>query len=698
MTKCLPLFCLAAAFAQGPQSGSPAHARLNYPPLNALRLPEIERAELPNGLQLRLIEDHELPMIYGVALIRTGTLFAPADKRGVAALTGAVLRTGGTGKQPAEEFDGRLESLGAAVESSIGETRGTVTFSAAAEHAGDVLQAVRDMLAAPAFGAENIALAKAEIRSGIARRNDEPARVAVREFISLIYGRDTPYGAVLEYRDVDRIGREDMQAFHRRHFFPANIILGLRGDFEFVAMRAKVEAVFGDWQNTQPSVPAFPPVDHAADPGIYHAERKGQPGAYFAVGHVGGRWSDPDFPALRVGAEILGGGLTSRLALRIRMQTRASYPISAEWAGDYTHPGTFLISGQVNGISTPQTIRAIREEIERMQSGEVSESELEYGSRRVLNDLAWAFDTKAESLERLLVLEYYGYPPGFIDRYQKAVAAVTRADVLNAARKRFHPDRLVAVVAGDPRDYGTSLATLGLPVTSLDLTIPSSEPLLSEATPESLQRGREALQLAQAAAGGAEKLEGILDVTETALVSVDPAFGGPSVKRTKRWVSPAYLRQDNELPAGRVSTFWTGKAGWIANAQGAGPLPPSAKKQAEGEVFRVFFRLLLSDRIEGRVVNAADGAVEISDEAGNFVKLIMDESSGLPREARYTRLQPDGAPVHVRETFDAFHEVGGIKMPSRRTIEQDGRRFGEVVVQEHRLNTGLKPAELGRWR
>jgi hypothetical protein len=337
--------------------------------------------------------------------------------------------------------------------------------------------------------------------------------------------------------------------------------------------------------------------------------------------------------------------------------------------------------------------------MERMQAEEVSESELQEGRTRVLNRFAFSFDSQAKSLQRLMVFEYFGYAGDFIEQYQSSVAAVTRADVRDAAKRRFQPGNLLIVLAGDPMDFEHSVGTLGLPVTSLDLTIPEFRAVRSQADQESLRRGRELLQMAQNAAGGAEKLEGIRDFTEISAVQVDPAFGGASLKRTNRWAAPDYFRQDSELPLRRLSVFWNGKSGWVATPQGAGPLPPTAKKQAQGEVFRMFFRLLLSDRISERVVNSlGGGTVEISDSADNLVKLVIDEETGIPRAMGYINLQPNGPPVMLRETFTAFAEVEGIKMPSRRTIDQDGKRFAEVIVQEHSLNTGLKPVELGRWR
>jgi hypothetical protein len=127
------------------------------------------------------------------------------------------------------------------------------------------------------------------------------------------------------------------------------------------------------------------------------------------------------------------------------------------------------------------------------------------------------------------------------------------------------------------------------------------------------------------------------------------------------------------------------------------PLPATQQKQVEGELFRLFFRLLLSDRMPDRTVNHVGGStVEIADKTGNLVRLTVDESSGLPRTVEYVSIQANGTPADLQETIEAFAEFGGVKAPSRISITQAGKKFADVVVKEYRFNTGLKPEELSK--
>ena len=88
------------------------------------------------------------------------------------------------------------------------------------------------------------------------------------------------------------------------------------------------------------------------------------------------------------------------------------------------------------------------------------------------NSFVFNFDTPAKTLNRILLYDYYGYPRDFINQYQRAIQAVTQADVLRVAREHVDPKIFTIVTVGNPEQFGQPLATLGVPVTSIDLTIP----------------------------------------------------------------------------------------------------------------------------------------------------------------------------------------------------------------------------------
>ncbi len=699
----------AAVFGQttvGPASipNTPvAYTDLKFPPLKHIPVPNVTTYTLPNGMKLYLLEDHELPTVSGTIRVRTGNLLEPADKVGLASVTGTVLRSGGTPNKTGDQLDEELENMAASVESDIGESSGSVSFSALKENTDQVLGIFKDVLTEPAFRQEKIDLALSELRSNVARRNDDAHGVAEREFADIVYGKDTPYGWEIEYATLDHIKRADVVAFYKRYFFPANMLMAVWGDFSTAEMQAKLTRLFGGWSYEQPKVPPFPPVREKAQPGIYLAKKDDVTQTFFIEGHLGGLRNDPDLPALEIMGDILGGGFQSRLVQRVRTQLGLAYEISADWNPNYDHPGLFEAGGSTKSASTADTLKAIQEQIERIRTSEVTADELETARQSALNGLVFAFDTKTKTLGRLLNYEYYGYPKDFIERYQKGLEAVTRADVLRVAREHVRPADLTIVAVGKTDEFRNSLATLGLPVSSFDLTIPESKP--GESKPEAATqpaaadpaKGRQLLARAQQAVGGADKLAAVKDMVEIAEFHVEQSMGGAQMRRMDRWVAPSYFREDTTLPFGTVSIYGDGKTGWMSSPQGLAPLPPGQLKPVQDKLLRLFFPMLLSDRLAGRTVNwVGEGTLEISDGQGSTARLFVDEKTGMPAKVEYSSPGLRGAPSTIDETYDAFEEVDGLKLPKRMTIFQNGHKYAEVVVESVKLNTGLKAEDLSK--
>ena len=710
-TPAFALPCLLAGFAltlpaQTPSSGSvvvrdvhalPSWTSLKFPPLKEIPIPHPLTFTLPNGMQVYLLEDHELPLVSGTALVRTGNLFDPPDKRGLAELTGTVMRTGGTKAKSGDDLDVQLENIAASVETQIGESSGRASFSCLRENTDEVLAAFHDVLTEPAFREDKLDLAESQIRSAIARRNDDAGGILRREFESILYGRNTPYGWEIEYADIDNIHRDDLVGFYKRYFFPANIRLAVYGDFSAPEMKVKLEKLFDGWNYRQPPVPPFPPVTAKPAPGVYVATKTDVTQTFFAVGELGGTLKDKDFPALQVAADILGSGFTSRLVYLVRTKLGYAYSINAGWAAQYDHPGTFEISGSTKSETTEETLRIIREEIEKMRTAEVSPEELRTAKDRVLNSFVFFFDRPSKTLNRLVLYDYFGYPKDFIFEYQKAIGAVTRADVLRVARQYWHPAELTLVAVGNPKEFGTPLAALNLPVKPIDLTIPEPKEAAAKVDAQSVAKGRELLGRVQKTLGGADKLASIKDTDWSADVTLQTGPGGVmKAKQRNLFLLPGSFRQEQQLPFGKLTAYYDGKTGWIASMQGITPMSTPVIHQVQGEIFRNLFVLALSDRDPSRTVSAVgDGAVEISDKAGNRVKLVIDEKTGLPAKEVYQGGSM-GSPAVVEETLSDWRDVSGVKVPYKMAIEQGGHKAADVTVTDYKLNTGLKPEDLSK--
>jgi zinc protease len=448
-----------------------AYKQLKYPKLRDIQVPDVERVTLPNGMQLFLLEDHELPLIHVSAVIRTGSVYEPADKIGLAGLTGTVMRTGGTTSKTGDEIDEQLEQIAATVETGIGRSSGSAFMSVLKEDVDTGLAVLADVLMNPAFRQEKIDLAKISARTGIARRNDNPGGIASREYTKLIYGSASVYARHTEYATIDGITRDDMVAFHRKFYHPNNTMLAVWGDFKAEQMAAKIEEVFKDWAKADVEVPPVPEVKYEFRSTVNVVTKDDMNQGIIRLGHIGGVMSDPDYFSLMVMNEILGSGFTSRLFKNVRSRQGLAYSVGGAYAADFDHPGMFYIACQTKLGSTVHAINAMIDEVRKMTQEEVTDEELALAKDSYLNSFVFNFESRGQIVNRLMTYVYYGYPEDFLKKTKENVEKVTKADVLRVAKAHLRPDKVQVLVVGKPAEFDQPLSTLG-DVKTIDITIP----------------------------------------------------------------------------------------------------------------------------------------------------------------------------------------------------------------------------------
>ena len=447
---------------------------LEYAPLGEIQIPDFERYQLPNGMVVYLMEKHDLPLISGSATFKAGEYLEPSGKAGLAAMMGEAMRAGGTVSYAPEELNQFLEQRAASVESSLGATSGSASFSTLSEDLADVFAIFAEVIQQPAFAPERIDLIKSQYRGSIARRNDDPDDVATREFRKLIYGQESPFARVVEYSDVDNISRDDILDFYQTAIQPRGTILGISGDFDAAQMKALIEEFFADWS---PSVREKARVDvpqaQQQVSGLYVVDQPQLTQSYIHIGHLGGRLDSPDHAAMVVLNEVLNG-FGGRLFNDIRSRQGLAYVVYAVWSPRYDHPGLFIGGGQTQSETTVPFIKTMYEEIQQVRQEPISAAELQFAKDAVLNSFVFNFATPEQTLSRLIRYEYYGYPSDFVFQFQKAVESATVEQVLEAAQRNLRPSDLVTIVVGNIDAIDPALGTLAeeVTITPIDITIP----------------------------------------------------------------------------------------------------------------------------------------------------------------------------------------------------------------------------------
>jgi zinc protease len=669
----------------------PSWKDLRFPTLGAVKIPKPEIFTLSNGMKVYLLENHELPLVSGRALVRTGNLFDPKDKLGLAEITGIVIRSGGTSKLTGDQLDEKLENMAASVETDIGESSGSASFSCLRENTDTVLGLFHDVISDPEFRADKIELAKTQERSSISRRNDNPGGIAQRELYRMVYGPDTPYGGELEYDTVNAIQRDDVVAFYQRYFFPANIIFAVYGDFDSASMKQKIESVFSQWTVSKPKVPPFPKVDAPPTPGIYLISKSDVTQTFIEMGHLGGELRDKDFPALSVAADVFGGGFSSRLFREIRTRLGYAYAVGADWGSNYDHPGVFRIGVSTKTETTTETIRAILKVLDEIRASEITDEELKVSKDSVLNSLVFAFERPVSTLNRLVTYDYFGYPADFLTRYQKALEGVTKQDVLRVAKQYFQPSKLATIAVANEKNLGEPLTALNLSVKPLDVSIRPPHEIAAIATPQSQAAGSALLAKAITFLGGAEKLASLHDITRIETAQLDTPQGQMDLKVTSRGILPDTFREEQQRGPMTITLFIDSKSAWVKSPQGTQNLPAEAQQQIRSQIARQLSVLMPQlPKLASNAVAVATDKVQIKPDGSQALTLEID-SSGEVKSLSYT-----GEAGQETEKFSDWRDVGGLKFPFKSETVKKGKTAQTGTISELKINTKLSSEELSK--
>jgi zinc protease len=471
--KHLSLLVLAIAFALQPTSATAQATdwqQINVPPLPAFHPQVPKRIVLPNGMVVFLQEDHELPLIDGMARIRGGSRSEPAAKTGLVDLYSEVWRTGGTKSQTGDQLDDFLEIRAAKVETGGNADSTTISWSCLKADFDDVFKVFDDLLRGPEFREDKLDLAQKEYFDAISRRNDDVDGIAARESEKLAYGAQNPYARVAEYNTVAAVTRQDLLDWHHAHVNPSNIILGIVGDFDAAAVEAKLRQMYGGWPKgtaLKEEKIEFQP----AKPGYYLVQKDDVNQSTINMVGLGITRDNPDYYAVRVFNEAFGGGFASRLFRTIRTQKGLAYAVGGGVGSGFDHFGMVRLSMGTKSATTLESIQSLDEQIDDVARHPITEAEIKSAKDSILNSFIFNLDSPDKILRERMTYEFYGYSQDYLEKFRAGVEKVAPADVARVAAKYLHKDKLATLVVGNPAEFDKALSTLG-PVTTIDITIP----------------------------------------------------------------------------------------------------------------------------------------------------------------------------------------------------------------------------------
>ncbi len=491
LMRILGALALTLAFTASAQTPAPIPAwpeSLKFPVLNYEPPdPRQHRVVLKSGPVAYVVPDRELPLITVSILVRSGAYLEPACQEGLASFTGGLLVRGGTASRTAEALDERLAFLAAQMGSSIGDDLGTVNLNLLSKDLPEGLSLLREVLTAPRFQDDKLELQRQQTLQALQQRNDDASSIEARELENLSYGSRFWAARQPTAGSIRSLKREDLQAFHRRWFHPANFTVAVSGDFDRSAMVEALEKLFADWPFRGETPPPIPADLQPASPGVYLVNKE-VPQGRVSILLPGVMRDDPDYPAILLMNDILGGGgFTSRIMNRVRSDEGLAYSAGSSFPGGVWYPSTFRAGFQSKSRTVAYATSIVLEEMKRMAGGPVTDEELQTAKRSFIDSFPENFNTKAKVAGIFAREEFTGRfakAPDFWKGFRQRLERVGREDIQRVAAKHLHPDRVAILVVGDKQeilkghpDHPASLEKL-LPAPLTEL--PMRDPLTLE--------------------------------------------------------------------------------------------------------------------------------------------------------------------------------------------------------------------------
>ncbi len=426
----------------------------------SITLPLVWKTEVPNGMKVYGIEQHELPLVTWSIVIKGGHLLDDISKPGVARFTAQMLNEGTKNKTP-EELEEEIQLLGANINIRGGEENITVSVSSMARNFEKTLALVEEMLLEPRWDEEQFSLNKTRTVNNLKRSLADPNYLANITFGKLNIGADNVLSTDISGtpESVEAITMDDLKGFYEKNLSPSVANFMIVGDVD----QARVEKAFSGlnerWVAKDVVIPSlvFPPVPEK--PSIYFVDVPGAKQSVISIGNLSLTRDNPDYYKAEVANYMLGGSTSGRFFMVLREEKGYTYGAYSSFDGMKSY-GTFNASAAVRSDATLESVRLFKDIMEEYRAG-VPQETVDFTKGSLLKANARRFETIDDKLGMLNTMTTYGLPMDYIKQEEDYLRGLTKAQLDETVQKYIDPMKMYYVVVGDAATQLKGLKKIG---------------------------------------------------------------------------------------------------------------------------------------------------------------------------------------------------------------------------------------------
>ncbi|MFC4212275.1 M16 family metallopeptidase [Pedobacter lithocola] len=648
--------------------------------------------KLANGITVLVVENHKLPKVSASYSIDAGPITEGA-KAGVVSLMGSMLNEGTTTKTKAQ-FDEAVDQLGADV--SAGASGGTA--SALTRYFSPAFMLMAESIRQPAFPVASFEKIKSQTITGLKSSEKSAKAISSRVVNALAYGKNNPYGEFTTEASINGITLDDVKAAYKKYVTPSRGYLTFVGDIKPEAAKALAEKAFGDWKGSTLTLPVLAKVKNPAKTEVDVVNVSNAVQSEITVTNLLDLpLSSPDYFAVLLANQILGGGAESRLFTNLREKHGFTYGAYAS-TGSGRFQSKFSATAAVRNEKVDSAVVEFLREINIIRTTKVSAEELQNAKNLYNGSFALGLENPARTAGFASSILINNLPKDFYRTYLQKLNAVTTDDILRVAKKYFNYDDTRVVVVGKTDAFVPGLTKAGFTVNQFDNF---ANPVKAESATTSTAPSKSAKEIINNyinALGGEAALKKITAIEQTA----DMDIQGNKLGLTMKKLAPNLSSMDATMMGQSVmKQAFNGTAGYTM--QMGKKVEMTADEVQEAKADKGLFNQLYYATDGTKLELAGTTKIGTKDAYKLIVTNILgkkkteyyDVNTGLLlKEEKVTT--KDGVEVTSTTEFSDYKKVGDILFAH--TFNQSvqtakgGQEFN-IIIKETKVNPAMQAAE-----
>jgi predicted Zn-dependent peptidase len=411
---------------------------------------KIQQTTLDNGLRIITAELADARSLTANIMVGTGSRYENFDANGGVSHFLEHLLFKGTKKYPtAQVIAEAVDAVGGYNNAYTSEDLTSYYIKVPSQHGALALDILADMMANPLIEATEVDRERGVIVEEMNVYRDDPARYIGTLIPELIFpGNPLGRDIIGSEEVINRIPTEDIQAYQKHHYRPANMVVSVAGAVKHEAVVKQMTELLGGLETGVRDTPPVVGDELAKRLSIVHAKPTAQ--AHLMVGARAYAYNHADDRAAKVLTTILGRGMSSRLFTNVRERQGLAYTVYAE-VNNYVDTGIFHVYAGVNLDKIDQAVTSIMHELEQVRLEPVSEAELHKAQQQLRAGLEMSLESNGSVADRIGTQLLLLGEVKSVDDTIAEIEAVTIADVQRVAKKMLAPDRLrFSIISPEP--------------------------------------------------------------------------------------------------------------------------------------------------------------------------------------------------------------------------------------------------------